>query len=59
MKVNRKDFPNWVKCPGCNWSTAVLYSFPGNPIDEEGLCAYCFMDLIVDMEYDVKAEVKP
>lgn len=54
MKVMRKHFPDEKKCPCCNWRVTVVYSFPTNPIDEEGLCAGCFMDMIVDNGLEVE-----
>lgn len=47
-RIIKKRYDNDKKCGGCNWPVMVLYSFPKNPIDEEGLCGDCMMDLIVD-----------
>lgn len=43
------------KCPCCNWRVDFLYSFVTNPIKTEGLCASCFMYMIVQEGYDVTA----
>jgi len=47
-RVISKQYSDEKKCPGCNWEIGTLYSFPQNDIDEEGLCAQCFMDMIVE-----------
>jgi len=41
------------KCPCCNWECSMVYSFTCNNIDEEGLCASCFMDMLVDEGFGV------
>ena len=43
-----KRYKEEVKCPLCLWHTYTLYSFTEN-IDEEGLCAYCFLDLLLEV----------
>lgn len=47
MKVETHTYADDAKCGGCNWSVSRLFSFPTNNIDETGLCAECFMDMIV------------
>ena len=47
-KIIRKFFENGIKCGGCNWRVSVLYSFEDMDINKYGLCASCFMDMIVD-----------
>jgi len=47
-RVIRKHYPQYKKCPCCNWSVHTLYSFTTNPIDKEGLCGDCFMAMIVE-----------
>ena len=48
MRIERKLLSEERKCPGCNWVCETVYSFPTNDIDKEGLCAHCFMDMLVD-----------
>jgi hypothetical protein len=52
-KVISKFYPDEKKCPTCNWPSSVLYSFETNPIDREGLCGSCFMDMIVECKMEV------
>jgi len=52
-KVIRKFYPEEVKCGGCGWRVTTLYSFEDEDIDKYGLCANCFMDMIVDDEMKV------
>lgn len=54
-QVISKSYPDWKKCPSCNWAVQVLYSFTTNPIDEEGLCGDCFMDMIVENKWDIRS----
>jgi len=53
-KVISKDFPDGKKCCGCNWRVQRLYSFVTNPIDKEGLCGDCFMDMIVENGWEIQ-----
>jgi len=32
----------------------MLYTFPGHDIKEEGLCASCFLDMIVEEKMEVR-----
>jgi len=41
-------FHEWKKCPRCNWEVETLYSFPEKDIDVEGLCANCFVEMILE-----------
>lgn len=50
------DKLNKIERGGCNWKVGVLYSFEGNPIDEEGLCGNCFLDMLVEEEYEITAQ---
>lgn len=62
MKVVRKEFPDGKKCPACWWKVQFHYSFDCNPIHEEGMCADCFLDMIVEGKREVgpsQEEVKP
>ena len=52
--IIRKNLDDEKKCGGCNWRTSTFYSFPSSDIDEDGLCAMCFMDMIVDSGMEVK-----
>ena len=52
-EIYRKQYPEWVKCPGCNWEVSTLYSFREDNIDEEGLCAHCFIDMLVDEDFRI------
>lgn len=53
-KVISKWFNEGKKCPCCNWRVSVLCSFTTNPIDEEGLCGDCFMDMIVENKWNIR-----
>jgi len=55
-KVIRKFYPDGVKCGGCNWRVTTLYAFEGEDIDRYGLCANCFLDMIVDEEMKVSLD---
>lgn len=55
MKIVRKYYEEGKKCGSCNWPVSVLYSFESNPIDEEGLCGECMVDLLVEEEYEIEA----
>lgn len=48
-RVISKQYTKEKKCPGCNWETLTMYSLPQKDIDEEGLCAQCFMDMLVEL----------
>ena len=52
-RVISKHFEPPKKCNGCNWPVTVHYSFTSNPIDEEGLCGDCFMEMIVENKWDI------
>ena len=52
-KVSARDFERWRKCPGCGWQVSRVYSFPGHDAEAEGLCASCFLDMIVEEGMDV------
>jgi len=52
-RVISKWYPEEKKCPECNWETETLYSFSVNDIDEEGLCANCFMEMVVQEKTEV------
>ena len=55
-RVYRGSFAkDWRKCPGCNWQVQMLYTFPGHEIEEEGLCASCFLDMIVEEAMEVSS----
>ena len=41
------------KCGGCGWRVNRLYAFEGENIDEVGLCAECFMEMLVEEGYEV------
>jgi len=59
-RVISKFYPSETKCLGCNWETDTLYSFPEDDIDEEGLCAQCFMEMIVQEQAEVSTgNIKP
>lgn len=55
---NRLNFTDQdIKCPGCNWTTQALYVLALN-LDEAkrllaergaGLCAECYVDMLVDL----------
>jgi len=47
-EVVSKWLPEGKKCPECNWETETLYSFAENDTDEEGLCATCFIEMILE-----------
>ena len=49
-RVVKKVFDYPTKCGCCGWKTNILYSFEGM---EGGLCADCFMELIVEEGYEV------
>jgi len=36
------------KCGGCNWSTCTFYAFSGQKIKDDGLCAFCFLDVLMN-----------
>jgi len=52
-KVVRKYYPDYTKCPGCNWRVSCLYCFEGQNIEEIGLCAQCFLDMVVDEGWNI------
>ena len=52
-KVIKKFFENGIKCGGCGWRVNWLYSFEHEDIDKFGLCADCFMEMIVEDGFDV------
>jgi len=47
-KIIRKSLEEDVKCGGCNNETCTLYSFITNDINTEGICAQCFMDMLIE-----------
>jgi len=53
-KVISKRFDEGKKCGCCNWRVLVLYSFTTNPIDEEGPCGDCFMDMMVENKWHIR-----
>ena len=53
MKIYSKMFEKGIKCGGCNWSVVVLYSFDTLDVNKEGLCANCFMDMLVAGNYEI------
>lgn len=55
MRIRRKFLTRGRKCGGCNWECETVYSFPTNDINKEGLCAHCFMDMLVDGRFEVSA----
>lgn len=52
-KVFSKLLEEEKKCGGCNYAVSVFYSHENVDIDKHGLCANCFMDMIVDEEFTV------
>jgi hypothetical protein len=48
MRVVNKHFHRGKNCPCCNRETGEVFSFRVNPIDRDGLCAHCFMEMIVE-----------
>jgi hypothetical protein len=47
-KIISKQLIKDKKCGGCNNTTSTLYSFETNDINKHGICAYCFMDILVN-----------
>ena len=41
------------RCNGCNWRVEFLYTFEGKDIEKEGLCADCFIDMLIREKYDI------
>jgi hypothetical protein len=54
MKLISKIYPNWIKCNSCRWTVSTLYSFENEDVTKNGLCSRCFMDMLVEEEYEVK-----
>ena len=46
MKYQSKEYPESIKCYGCGWTTTKKFAAPGLDIDEDGLCAECWMDVV-------------
>ena len=47
MKVLNKHFSDGKRCPGCGCKTSEIFSYANSRIDREGLCAHCFMELVM------------
>jgi hypothetical protein len=52
-KITSKWYEDGKNCNGCNWKVNKLYSFDTNPIDTEGLCGDCFMDMLEEGEHKI------
>ena len=52
VRIISKFYSDGVKC-SCGWNVKRLYAFEGSSIDEEGLCAECFMEMLVEEGYEV------
>ena len=46
MEIIRRRIES-KKCGGCNYRTGFFYGFKGDNLQRLGLCANCFLDLIV------------
>ncbi len=55
MKIRRKMLEGEHVCGGCNYECSIVYSFPRYNIKKHGLCAHCFMDMLVDRGFIVTA----
>lgn len=49
-EIISKSYKDGKNCNGCNWKVNRLYGFDTNPIDTEGLCGDCFIDMLEDGE---------
>jgi hypothetical protein len=54
-RIISKSLDKERKCPCCNWECSTVYSFTCNNIDEEGLCAHCFMDMLVEEGFGISS----
>ena len=36
------------KCGGCNWESCTFYTLSGQKIKDDGLCAFCFLDALMN-----------
>lgn len=53
MKVTWNKLAPPIACPCCGWETEALYFLGPIRKDSDGMCADCFAELIVDMEYEI------
>lgn len=54
MRATYEKFAPLTKCRACGWDTERLYFLGPIQEDSVGMCADCFAECIVDMEYDIR-----
>ncbi|MBX5326973.1 MAG: hypothetical protein ACQXXH_06945 [Candidatus Bathyarchaeia archaeon] len=52
-EIVSKSYEDGKNCNYCNWKVSKLYSFDTNPIDAEGLCGDCFMDMLEESNHKI------
>jgi hypothetical protein len=52
-KIYSKMMEEERKCGGCNYTCSVFYSVDNIDITKHGICANCFMEMLVDGGYTI------
>jgi len=58
IAIYSKQLEDEVKCGGCNWETSTLFSLETNDVEKEGLCSFCFLEMIEENGWKITG-VKP